>query len=68
MMPPELAAKMVEWRAKATAGTITLDEMKQAIIALRGTRRSALEASSSPSKAKKPSKSADDMLAELGSL
>jgi hypothetical protein len=66
-VPPELQSKIRMWRAKMADGTITLPEMKEAIIALRGGRKAALEASeaSKGSKTKRPAKNANDMLAEL---
>ena len=70
VVPPELQSKILEWRRKSADGTITLDEMKQAIIALRSGRKAAAEAASASGskRAKKPTRSADDMLAELGGL
>ena len=67
MLSPELQNRMSEWRAKAAAGTITLAEMKDAIVALRGSRKTAAEAASA-SKSKKPAKSADALLGELEGL
>lgn len=63
---PELQSKIALWRRKAQDGTITLDEMKEAIIAMRMGRKSAAEAAASSGKKKKPTRSADDMLGELG--
>jgi hypothetical protein len=69
-VPPELQSKITLWRQRASEGTITLDEMREAILALRGGRKAALEASESSGskKAKKPARNVDDMLAELGPL
>lgn len=70
-MTPELTQKLIDWRAKAIAGTITLEEMKEAIIALRDQRRTAVSQPSPTtraSKAKQPTRSADDMLSELEGL
>lgn len=50
---PELQSKILAWRSSAAAGTITLEEMKEAIIALRSGRRSAAEASAASGKKKK---------------
>ena len=69
MISPELQNKMAEWRHKAAADTLPIDEMREAILALRASRRSA--ADSKPTKAtrsKAPARSADDMLGELGGL
>lgn len=41
---PELLNKLAELRAKTAAGTITLDEMREAIKLLRGSRVSAQDA------------------------
>lgn len=70
VVPPELQSQIKIWRSKAADGTITLDEMKAAVIALRQGRRQAAVASESSgkSKSKKPARSADDLLGELGSL
>ncbi len=69
-MTPELTQKMIEWRAKAAAGTITLDEMKEAIIALRDMRKSAAAQPVTATKrsTKAPVRSSDDMLSELEGL
>ena len=66
-MTPELNAKIAIWRAKALDGTITLEEMKEAILALRAGRVSAATASeaSRRSKAKVEIPNADDLLAEM---
>lgn len=70
MFSPEERLKIEDWRRRTAAGeAISLEEMKQAIILIRGGRRAALEASSASkagsSKAKKPTRSADDMLADF---
>lgn len=67
MISPEMQSRIANWRAKAAAGTITLEEMKEAIVALRESRRTA--ATQAPaSKSAKKGKSADDLLNELGAL
>lgn len=67
VVPPELQSKIAVWRAKALDGTISLDEMREAVILLRGGRKAAQEASeASGKKAKKPARAVDDMLSELG--
>ncbi|MDX2059905.1 MAG: hypothetical protein SFV24_19000 [Gemmatimonadales bacterium] len=74
MQSPELQNQIAQWRARAIAGTLTPDEMKAAVAALREGRRSASETaakpkkSSSGGKSKAPARSADDLLNELDSL
>lgn len=69
---PELQSKIAIWREKAIDGTITVEEMKEAVIALRAGRVSAAHASEGARAKKaatgKPTLSldADDLLAELG--
>jgi len=67
---PELQSKIAIWRSKSADGTISLAEMREAIIALRAGRKAAIEAASASRKSspKRPSKSADDMLGELEGL
>lgn len=68
---PELQSQIQIWRQKSADGTITLPEMRQAVILMRGGRTGAQEAAASAGKskaAKKPVRKADDMLAELGAL
>ena len=69
-MSPEMNAQIALWRAKALDGSLTVDEMKQAIVALRGDRRGAAVASekSRRSKAKAVIPDGDDLLAELEGL
>ena len=65
---PELQARISIWRQKAIDGTLTVEEMKEAIAALRAGRVSAAHASEASRKktAKTAIPSADDLLAELG--
>lgn len=65
---PELQSKIALWRQKSLDGTITLEEMREAVIAMRGGRLAAQEAAASAGKktSKKPTRAADDMLSELG--
>jgi hypothetical protein len=67
-MSPELQSKIALWRQKAVQGTLTADEMKEAITALRQDRVGAAVASaaSKRSKAKAEIPDADDLLAEMG--
>lgn len=60
---PELQNKIAQWRQKAAAGTLTIEETREAIIALRSGRQGASYDAKSP---KRSAKSADDMLGELG--
>lgn len=67
-MSPELQSKIALWRQKAVQGTLTQEEMKEAITALRADRVGAAVASaaSKRSKAKAEIPDADDLLAEMG--
>jgi hypothetical protein len=69
-MTPEINAKVAIWRQRAIDGTLTLEEMKEAILVLRGGRVSAAATSESSrrKKAKVEVPSADDLLNELGEL
>jgi hypothetical protein len=66
-MTPELNAKIAIWRQKALDGTLALDEMKEAISALRQGRVSAgiASATSRAKKAKVEVPSAADLLTEM---
>lgn len=66
----DLQAKLAIWRQKAVAGTLSLEEMREAVRAIRGDRKIAASVSE-VSRAKKNQlkaaiPSADDMLDELG--
>ena len=63
MQSPELQAKIGVWRQRAAAGTITLPEMREAIKAMREDRVAAGQAARGP---RKPARSADDLLSDLG--
>lgn len=66
-MNPELQNQISIWRRKAADGTLTEEEMKQAIIALRAGRMNAASAASkSKAKAKAAVPDADTLLQELG--
>jgi len=67
-MSPELQSKISIWRQRAINGTLTQDEMKEAILALRQDRIGAAVASaaSKRTKAKAEIPDADDLLAEMG--
>lgn len=66
----ELQMKMSLWRQKAVEGTLTQDEMREAIALMRAGRAAGQTASASGTsrraKAKAEIPSADDMLNELG--
>lgn len=66
-LSPELQTKFDIWRRKAADNTITIEELREAIIALRGSRRSAAEAptKSRSSSSRSPARSADDLLGDL---
>lgn len=69
-MNPELQSKIILWRQKAVEGTLTIEEMKEAITVLRAGRVGAAIASdaSRRKKAKAVIPSADDLLGELEGL
>jgi hypothetical protein len=69
-MTPELQAQIAIWRQKAADNTLTQEEMKAAIIALRAGRVSAAYASETARRktAKVAIPSAVDLLAELGEM
>lgn len=65
---PEMMVKVAEWRTKAREGTLTQDEMREAIVFLRGERTAAQPSATSrksPSKAPVDSKSLFDELDNL---
>lgn len=68
MLTPEVQAKMAIWRAKETEGGLTVQDMKEIVEVLRGNRRLAAEQPASRRSTKGPSKSADDLLAELNGV
>lgn len=69
-VPLELQAKITMWRQKSAEGTLTIDEMKEAIIYLRAGRISA--AAHSPAAKRKKAVAAipkaGDLLSELEGL
>ena len=69
-MTPETNAKIAIYRQKAIEGSLTVEDMKEAIILLRGDRKGAAVASekSRRTKAKAIIPSADDLLSELEGL
>lgn len=70
MVSAEMQSKIAVWRQKAVDGTLTLEEMKEAILFMRAGRASAAAASEQArrSKAKAAVKDADTLLAELTNL
>lgn len=64
---PELLSKLAAWRAKAQDGTLTLEEMREAVKIMRQNRHAALDAStkSTSKKPKGPTKSAAELLKDL---
>ena len=66
-MTPEVQAKIAVWRAEAAAGTLTIEQMKEAIEFVRAGRRTAASSPGSK-KPKATAPSADEMLGELGKL
>jgi hypothetical protein len=59
-----------DFRRKCADGSITLEEMKEAVLLVRGGRQAAAEAASASKRTstKKPTRSADELLAGLGDL
>lgn len=70
MQSLELQSKLAVWRQKAKDGTLTLEEQREAIAALRGDRKSAAHSSeqSKRTKAKAAVPDAKALLASLGGL
>lgn len=64
---PDLQAKITNWRMRSVEGTLTLEEMKEAIQHLRAGRLSAATAAKS-SKKKAVAPPAEDLLSELEGL
>ena len=68
-MTPELAAREAEWKQKAANGTLTIEDMIEAIKFLSGNRVSAGIASSTSrarkTAAAKPPERADDLIDDL---
>jgi hypothetical protein len=73
MYSPEITARIAQLRVKASDGTISIEEMRESVKLIRQGRMVAADAaakskSASGGKAKKPTKSADEMLNELAGL
>jgi len=69
-MTPELLNKISQWRQRCIDGTITQNEWKEAIKALREDRRNAIAQGKTASsrKAAGPVRSADDILKGLDAI
>lgn len=73
-VPLELQSKIAGWRLRAAEGTLTLEEMKEAIIHLRAGRMSAAASANATKRAsaagakKTVIKNSDDLLSELEGL
>lgn len=67
-MTNEMLVKIAEWRQKAQDKTLTTEDMKAAITAIRGDRKTAASVSEQArrTRAKKEVKSADELLKDLG--
>lgn len=68
-MSPDTLARIEHWRRKAVDGTLTTDEMKQAVLDMREDRKRAGPSTGEASRRKKAKAeipSADDMLDEMG--
>lgn len=67
ILSPEVASRLAVWRAKAKGNTLTREEMAEAIVLLRGDRKSAMVAStaSKAKKAKVALPEGDDLLKDL---
>lgn len=66
-MSPELLAKIAVWRQKALDKTLTVEDQKEAIAAIRGDRKNAANASEQ-SKRTKAKAAVPDAKALLGDL
>ena len=71
-IPLELQTKIAAWRLRAADGTLTIEEMKEAIVFLRAGRLGAAQAAQKTAATRKKAiaaiPSADDMLADLDGL
>lgn len=65
---PELQSKLAVWRAKALDGSITKEEMHEAMALMRGERTGAVKASENSRRktARAAVPSADELMDELG--
>lgn len=68
---PELSSRIAEWRRKSAEGTMTEDEMRDAIVHLRAGRLAAANAAATAKRTAKKTSApppVDDLLNELGSM
>ena len=68
---PELLNKIAVWRQKSIDGTITLEEMREAVKAMRGNRVAAITAAGEAKRSAKPKvtpKAAADLLNDLSNF
>lgn len=65
-LSPEILNKIAQFRAKSLDKTITVEELREAIIMMRQDRVTAPTTTPRASKSKKPTQSVADMEAELG--
>ena len=69
IMTPETQARIQELRAKSAAGTITTEELREAITVLRQARGAAPQATAgTKARAKAAKPNSDDLLSELEGL
>lgn len=66
-MTPDMNTKIQLWRQRAREGTLTQEELKEAIHALREDRVKSAKTSAT-SRAKKAPVNSDDLLGELDSI
>lgn len=70
IIPPDLQARIAQLRAKSLEGTITLEEMREAVAAVRagrlGAQAAAAKSGVGGGRVKREPKSADALFAELG--
>ena len=68
----EQQSKILEWRVKAAEGTLSFEEMKEAVTALRSGRREASKTAQNAAVKRKKAiaaiPSAEDMMSELEGL
>jgi hypothetical protein len=61
-------SKIALWRSKAIDNTLTIEEMREAVLLMREGRIAAQASAGKAKKAKGPTKSADDILGELDGI